>query len=81
MNKLSAAADIHTFLSEQQASMTKLLAELVAIESPSDVAVAQQPILQRLKSEFEALEYRVRIIPGQGLVMHSLPPSLTSHSL
>ena len=65
MNRSSAAADIHTFLSAQQALMINLLAELVAIESPSDVAIAQQPILQRLKSEFEALEYRVRIVPGQ----------------
>ena len=65
MNRSSVATDIHTFLNEQQAPMIKLLAELVAIESPSDDAVAQLPILQRLKSEFEAVEYRVRIIPGQ----------------
>lgn len=65
MNWSSATADIQTYLIEQQAAMTRLLAELVAIESPSDDAAAQQPILQRLKSEFEALNYRVRLIPGQ----------------
>lgn len=65
MSWSSAVVDIQTFLIEQQAAMTGLLAELVAIESPSDDAAAQQPILQRLKSEFEALSYRVRIIPGQ----------------
>ena len=65
MSELSASADIQTFLFEQKTAMAKLLAELVAIESPSDDAAAQQPILQRLKNEFEAVNYRVRIIPGQ----------------
>lgn len=65
MNRSSATADIQSFLGEQQAVMTALLAELVAIESPSNDAAAQRPILQRLKNEFEELDYRVRIIPGK----------------
>lgn len=77
MNRSSAAADIQIFLSEQQAAMTRLLAELVAIESPSDVAAAQQPILQRLKSEFEALDYRVRLIPGRRSGGHLFSRSAT----
>ena len=77
MIQSSAAVDIQTFLDKQQAAMTRLLAELVAIESPSDVAAAQQPILQRLKSEFEALDYRVRIIPGRSSGGHLFSRSAT----
>ena len=44
--------------------MTALLEELVMIESPSTEAACQAPIHRRLKSEFEALDYRVRLLPG-----------------
>ena len=65
MNRSSVAADIQNFFSEQQTAMKSLLAELVTIETPSDNAASQKLILQRLKNEFEMLDYRVRIIPGQ----------------
>ncbi len=77
MNRSSATADIQVYLIERQAAMINLLSELVAIESPSDNAVAQQPILQRLKSEFEELNYKVRIIPGQRSGGHLYGRSVT----
>ena len=64
MTQLSVTADIQSFLGEQKSAMAALLADLVTIESPSNDAASQQPILQRLKDEFESLNCKVRIIPG-----------------
>ena len=77
MNRLSAAADIQAFLIEEQDAMISLLAELAAIETPSDDFTAQRPILQRLKSEFEILDYRVRIIPGRSSGGHLFSRPIT----
>ena len=79
MNASSAVADIQSFLGDQKTVMTKLLADLVKIESPSDNVAAQRPILQRLKNEFETLEYRVRIISGRNSGGHLFSRSL-AHS-
>ena len=76
MNTSSAVADIQSFLGDQKTVMTKLLADLVKIESPSDNVAAQRPILQRLKNEFETLEYRVRIISGRNSGGHLFSRSL-----
>ena len=65
MNLSSTTMDVQSFLSDQKTMMTELLADLVNIESPSDNAASQQPILQRLRIEFETLGYRVKIIPGK----------------
>jgi glutamate carboxypeptidase len=45
--------------------MTTLLEELVLMESPSTDPGSQAPIRARLKSEFEAINYRVKLIPGR----------------
>jgi glutamate carboxypeptidase len=52
-------------LRTQQAAMTALLEELVLMESPSTDPVSQAPIRARLKVEFEAIDYRVKLIPGR----------------
>lgn len=77
MNRSSVAADIQSFLGEQQAAMTALLADLVTIESPSNDAASQQPILQRLESEYEQLDYKARIIPGNNSGGHLFCRSAT----
>ncbi len=53
------------FLREQQDSMTELLKDLVLMETPSTDAASQAPILDRLKAEFEEIDYRVNLIPGR----------------
>jgi glutamate carboxypeptidase len=50
-------------LEPQRASMIGLLAELVAIESPSTDPVATRRVLYRLKEEFEGIGTRVRLSP------------------
>jgi len=45
--------------------MTDLLRDLVLMESPSTDPASQTPIRERLKLEFEAVDYRVRLIPGR----------------
>lgn len=64
MTQSSVTADIQSFLGEQKSAMAALLSDLVTIESPSNDAASQQPILQRLKGEFESLNCKVRLIPG-----------------
>lgn len=44
--------------------MLQLLQELVLMETPSSDPLSQGPILARLAAEFEALDYRVRQLPG-----------------
>ena len=53
------------FLREQQDSMTELLKDLVLMETPSTDAASQAPIRDRLKAEFEEIDYRVNLIPGR----------------
>ena len=53
------------YLREQQDEMTSLLKELVLMETPSTDPASQAPILDRLKAEFEDIDYRVRLIPGR----------------
>jgi len=52
-------------LRAQQAAMTALLKELVLMETPSTEPDSQAQIRARLKSEFEAIDYRVKLIPGR----------------
>ncbi len=53
------------YLREQQDSMTELLKDLVLMETPSTDAASQAPIRDRLKAEFEEIDYRVNLIPGR----------------
>ena len=52
-------------LQSEMEVMTVLLKDLVRMETPSTDPASQEPIKARLKSEFEALEFRVRTIPGR----------------
>ena len=52
-------------LQSEMEDMTVLLKDLVRMETPSTDPASQEPIKARLKSEFEALEFRVRTIPGR----------------
>jgi glutamate carboxypeptidase len=61
---LSAGHSLLQYLRGQQESMNALLEELVMIESPSTEAACQAPMHRRLKAEFEDLDYRVRLLPG-----------------
>jgi glutamate carboxypeptidase len=56
---------ILSHLRAQQDSMTTLLKDLVLMETPSTDAESQAQILQRLKAEFEEIDYRVNLVPGR----------------
>jgi len=62
---VSAGHAVLDYLRGQQESMTDLLRDLVLMESPSTDPASQTPIRERLKLEFEAVDYRVRLIPGR----------------
>ena len=51
-------------------AMSALLEELVSLETPSTDAPSQDPILKRLKSEFEAIGYRGLLLPGRSTGGH-----------
>ncbi|MDJ0832712.1 MAG: M20 family metallopeptidase [Gammaproteobacteria bacterium] len=53
------------YLQQQQEPMTDLLKDLVLMETPSTDAASQAPIRERLKKEFEEIDYRVNLIPGR----------------
>ncbi|MDH3762207.1 MAG: M20 family metallopeptidase [Gammaproteobacteria bacterium] len=57
--------EVLSHLRGQQDSMTALLKDLVLMETPSTDAASQAPILQRLKAEFEEIDYRVSLLPGR----------------
>jgi glutamate carboxypeptidase len=57
--------EVLSHLLAQQDSMMSLLKDLVLMETPSTDAAAQAPILQRLKLEFEEIDYRVNLLPGR----------------
>ena len=57
--------EVLTHLRAQQNSMTALLKDLVLMETPSTEPDAQAQIRDRLKTEFEEIDYRVKLIPGR----------------
>ena len=57
--------EILTHLRGQQDAMTSLLRDLVLMETPSTDAASQAQIRDRLKAEFEDIDYRVNLIPGR----------------
>lgn len=67
---MSIQHEVLNHLRSQQESMTALLKELVLMETPSTDAGSQAQIHQRLKSEFEAIGYRVKLIPGRNCGGH-----------
>ena len=62
---MGAGHRILEHLRAQQEAMASLLEDLVLMETPSTEPACQAPILRRLKSEFEKLGHRVRLIPGR----------------
>lgn len=54
----SQARDILAYLKENQSSMEDLLVKLVALESPSQVAAAQDAVFQVLGENFRQLDYQ-----------------------
>ena len=61
---MSNGRQILSYLDSQQNAMTGLLKDLVNMETPSTEPDSQMQIRRRLKSEFEAIDYRVKLIPG-----------------
>lgn len=55
--------EVLAHLRTQQDSMTALLKDLVLMETPSTEPAAQAQIRERLKAEFEEIDYRVNLIP------------------
>ncbi|MGB5327295.1 MAG: M20 family metallopeptidase [Gammaproteobacteria bacterium] len=53
------------YLQAQQEPMTGLLQDLVLMETPSTDRDSQAQIRQRLKNEFEEIDYRVNLLPGR----------------
>jgi glutamate carboxypeptidase len=53
------------YLQAQQEPMTGLLKDLVLMETPSTDRDSQAQIRQRLKAEFEEIDYRVKLLPGR----------------
>jgi glutamate carboxypeptidase len=56
---------ILNYLQAQQEPMTGLLKDLVLMETPSTDPDSQAQIRQRLKAEFEEIDYRVNLLPGR----------------
>jgi len=67
---MSIQHEVLNHLRSQQESMTALLKELVLMETPSTDADSQAQIHRRLKAEFEAIGYRVKLIPGRNCGGH-----------
>jgi glutamate carboxypeptidase len=61
---------IRRYLTAEQANMETLLAEVVSMESPSNVPESQGPLLDRLADELRGLNYEVRRIPGRATGGH-----------
>ena len=53
------------YLQAQQEPMIGLLKDLVLMETPSTDRDSQAQIRQRLKAEFEEIDYRVNLVPGR----------------
>ena len=67
---MSANQEVLNHLRGQQESMTTLLKDLVLMETPSTDPDSQAQIRQRLKAEFEEIDYRVNLIPGRSTGGH-----------
>lgn len=60
-----AANDLLRHLLGRRAELVRLLRQMTAAESPSNVPAAQHEIREIIAAEFERLGYRVRRIPGR----------------
>ena len=59
------APEVRRYFAEHRQAMIDLLTRLVLAESPSTKAEAQQEVLATLYGALNALDYRVRIVPGR----------------
>jgi glutamate carboxypeptidase len=68
--------DVLDYLRDQQGAMLALVQDLASIESPSTDPASQGPILARLQSEFEQIDYRVIRLPARinGGHLYAAPP-------
>jgi glutamate carboxypeptidase len=73
---MTAQNDILDYLRDQQGAMLALVQDLASIESPSTDPASQGPILARLQSEFEQIDYRVIRLPARinGGHLYAAPP-------
>ncbi len=62
---MSEKRQILDHLRAEQDAMTALLRDLVLMETPSTDAASQAQIRDRLKSEFEEIDFRVNLLPGR----------------
>ncbi|MDH3446893.1 MAG: M20 family metallopeptidase [Gammaproteobacteria bacterium] len=62
---MSDSSEVLMHLRAEQNSMTALLSDLVLMETPSTDRASQAQILDRLKREFEEIDYRVILVPGR----------------
>jgi len=62
---VETAAAVRDYLTSQTAAMVELLEQLVTIETPSDVAAAQRPLLDVLEESLSALDYRTLRLPAR----------------
>ena len=59
------AQDIRAWFEQQQPDMVALLKELALLETPSDKPETQHPIIKRLKTCLQQLDYRVTCLRGE----------------
>jgi len=76
-----AGKDILGYLSAHQQDMLDLLEQLVLMESPTDVATSQGPVLDRLQQELTILDYRSIRIPARhfGGQLYARPEKTAPH--
>ena len=67
---MSEHSAVLNYLHGEQDSMSALLQDLVMMETPSTDPASQLQIRQRLKSEFEQIGFRTRLIPGRSTGGH-----------
>ncbi|MBT8146645.1 MAG: M20 family metallopeptidase [Gammaproteobacteria bacterium] len=78
---MAVAQRVLDYLTSQQQPMLELLTELVAMESPSTDPESQQPVLARLKQEFEDRGYQTILVPGRnsGGQLYAAPAQSQGH--
>ncbi|SFK83552.1 glutamate carboxypeptidase [Nitrosomonas aestuarii] len=59
------ARELLAWFQQHQDEMINFIRHLVALESPSDVPAAQQPVFDLLSQELKKIDYRIIRIPGR----------------
>ena len=74
------ASQVRDHLTELGPEMVEFLESLVRLESPSDVASAQAPVLDLLQRAFQDLDYRTIRLPVRRFGGHPLRPAASSRT-